>query len=80
MQFYPTLTATTTPVAESTSVPITSDVFIPGTLSTTADVLSKDTINRTAAYLAKTVIKEALEEDEWELEDMEAQEVQRAAE
>ena len=80
IQFHPTLTGTTPHIAASTLVPVTSKLFTPSTLPVTCDVSHEDTVNRTAAHLAKTAIKEALEEEEQELEDMEVQRIQEAAE
>ena len=65
---------------ESTKVSRTYDVFTPGTLSAAGGVLSEDTVNRTEAYLAKTAIKEDLEKEYKELEDLEALEIHEADE
>ena len=46
----------------------------------TGNVSSQDDLNLTAEYLAKAAIKEALEEEEQELDDLEYQGIQEAAE
>ena len=79
MQFKITQIGTTSPVAESTRVPRTSNLAPSGTLPLTGNIYSENKHNRTATYLAKTTIQEALDEEGEELEDIEAQEMQEVA-